>query len=507
MAIQVVYLDPEDDIVSIRDRLKWVRESQIALVLPPKSNLLTDYLDLALLRRQTDDLRLEVGLVTVDDRVVGQAKALGFPVFPSVESTLKSRRRWWRGRRRREQVGTPTRMDQEDSREVRRRKTPRARWQVWLLRYGAVLFYIATLAILFVAAVYAIPGATVTLRPIVETVEVRRQIVADPELESTVVGGASVPGRVLSSVQEWQAEVATTGVIEVDDGPARGQVVFVNHLDQPVTVPAGTRVSTSAASRIVFQTLAQIEVPGVVGASAAADVVAVDPGPVGNVNANLINRIQGPLALQLEVRNLEALAGGGARQEPSVSEADRERLRSQIMQQLQVRALAEMEGQLSGREFLAKDSLRLVRILHETYSAFPGEQADSLALEIRAELQATAVDEAQATALVYEALTDAVGTGFALVPESLDFRSGRIQGVDNQGRVIFDMMGAGQMAAELDLGQLLNQVAGQESSIAATYLFERLPLQEYPEVDVWPSWFGRIPYLPIRIQTQIETSA
>jgi hypothetical protein len=163
MAIQVVYLDPEDDIVSIRDRLKWVQESQIALVLPPRGDLLTDYLDLALLRRKADDLRLEVGLVTIDDRVAGQAKALGFPVFPSVESTLKSRRRWWRGRRRREQVGTPTRMDQDDSREVRRRKSPRASWQVWGMRYGAVLFYIATLAILFVAAVCLSPPCTLFL--------------------------------------------------------------------------------------------------------------------------------------------------------------------------------------------------------------------------------------------------------------------------------------------------------------------------------------------------------
>ncbi|HSG18279.1 MAG TPA: hypothetical protein VLE70_18425, partial [Anaerolineae bacterium] len=104
-------------------------------------------------------------------------------------------------------------------------------------------------------------------------------------------------------------------------------------------------------------------------------------------------------------------------------------------------------------------------------------------------------------------LTDAVAPGFALVPESLDFRSGRVQGVDNQGRVIFEMMGAGQMAAELDLSQLLLHIAGQKSSVASTYLFERLPLQEYPKVEVWPEWFGRVPYLPVRIQTQVETNA
>ena len=507
MAIQVVYLDPEDDIVSIRDRLNWVREAQVALVLPPKSDILTEYLDLALLRRWADDLRLEVGLVTADDRVTGQAKALGFPVFSSVRATLGSRRGWWRGRRRRERVGQPTRIDPDDRREVQRRTALRPVWQVWGLRYMAVLFYVVTLAVLFVAAVYTIPGATFTLRPEVETIEVKRQIVADPELEAMTGSDSSVPGRVLSSVQEWRAEVATTGVTEVDDAPARGQVVFVNLLDQPVTVPAGTRVSTSAANRAVFQTLAGIEVPGVVGASVTTEIVAVDPGPAGNVEINLINRIEGPLALQLEVRNLAPMAGGGARAEAAVNEADGQRLRSQVMQQLQVRALADMEGQLTGREFLAKDSLRLVRVLHETYSAFPGEQAETLELEIRAELQATAVDEAQAVAAVYRALSLAVQPGFVLMPDSLDIRSGQVQGVDNQGRVTFDMVGSGQVAADLQVDELLAQVAGQKRSVALTYLSEQLPLRDYPELYVWPDWFGRVPYLPVRIQTQIETGS
>ncbi len=505
MAIQVFYLDPEDDIVSIRDRLNWAEEAQVALVLPPRGDLLTEYLDLALLRRWADDLRLEVGLVTADDRVKSQAKALGFAIFPSVRSTQGSRRRWWRGRRRLERVGQPTRINSEDRLEVQRRNAPRPRWQVWVLRYAAILFYIVTLAILFVTAVYTIPGATFTLRPQVETIEIKRQIVADPELEATVNGGLSVPGRVLSSVQEWRAEVGTTGAIEVDDAPARGQVVFVNRIDQPATVPAGTRVSTTAASRIVYQTLDEVEVPGVAGGSATADVVAVDPGPQGNTDPNLINRIEGPLALQLEVRNLEPVTGGGARTESAVSEADGERLHSQIMQQLQVRALADMESQLTDREFLARDSLRVVRILQETFSGFPGEQADTLELEIRAELQATAVDEAQAVALVYGALSDAIIPGFVLLPDSLEFRGGRVLGVDSQGRVTFDMVGSGKIAAELPVDELLPDVAGQDRALALSYLLERLPLRDFPEVYIWPDWFGRIPYLPVRIQTDIDT--
>lgn len=505
MGIQVFYLDEDDDIVSIRDRLDWVQESQVLLVLPENGALLTEYLDLALLRRYVDSLRLVVGLVSTDHRVTSQAKALGLPVFSTVRSANKSRRGWWQGRRRRELIGHQKRLDEMDRIEVEKRRRPQPTWRKWLIRYLAVILYIVTLAILFITAVYAIPGAIITLEPEIRPVEVRQQIVVDPQLESIDPSGASVPGRILKSIQEWQAEVETTGAIEVPDSPARGSVVFVNKLEEPVTVPAGTRVRTSQSERVVFQTTSGVEVPDAVGGTVEVEIVAVEPGPKGNVNAGLINRLEGSLATQLEVRNLEETSGGSARLESSVTEADHQRLRSQVLQQLQVRALAEMEGSLSDNEFLAKDSLRLVRIIQETYSHFPGEQVENLTLEIRAELQATAVDETLAIGLVYEEMSDAVEPGYELVPESLAFGSGEILGVDGEGRVSFEMIGEGLMAARLASEGILSSIAGQEIGVAASYLYEHLPLRDYPSVHVWPDWFGRLPYLPVRISTQVET--
>src|SRR5690606_21764332 len=157
----------------------------------------------------------------------------------------------------------------------------------------------------------------------------------DPQLESVSFSGASVPGRRLSVTVSWQAEVQTTGGVDVPDAPARGTVVFVNRQDSPVTVPAGTRVSTSAGARQLFQTVEATEVPGVRGATAEAQVVAITPGPEGNVGANLINRVVGALAVQLDVRNLDPLSGGGVRRVAAVAEEDRERLRSQVLQHLQ----------------------------------------------------------------------------------------------------------------------------------------------------------------------------
>jgi hypothetical protein len=225
------------------------------------------------------------------------------------------------------------------------------------------------------------------------------------------------------------------------------------------------------------------------------------------VAANQINRVEGSLGLQLQVRNLEPTDGGGVRLARAVTEADQERLRAQVLQQLHVLALAEMESRLMPSEFLARDSLRVARIVHETFSHFAGEQSDRLALEIRAELQATAVDETQAVGLVYEELALAVRPGYELAPDTLDFRSGELLGVDGQGRVSFIMIGEGVISVRLDLDEALQAIAGQETAVALAYLYEQLPLREYPTVRILPDWFGRMPYLPVRMHVQVETGS
>jgi hypothetical protein len=517
--LHAIYLDESDDIVSVCDRVTWAAAHQrLVLVLPEGSNLLVEYLDLVRLRRTAEQLRIEVGLVTHDGRIAEQARALGFPFFTSLARAEKSRRAWWRGRRgwhKPTRPGTVIALgseggikslpDDADRREMYRRMTPRVTWQRWLLRYLGILLFFVTLAAIFVGLAYTVPGATLVLRPEIAPLQVSTQVVADPQLETTNFSGASVPGRLLVVNAEWQTEVETTGMQEVPDAPARGTVVFFNLLDQPVTVPAGTQVSTSSGNRVVYQVISGVEVPGVVGGTAEADVVAIEPGPQGNVAANQVNQVDGSLGLQLEVRNIEPLTGGGSRTAAAVTDADHERLRAQVLQYLQTLAISEMEAALNEGEFLARDSLRVVEIEDETYSHFVGERTDQVTLEIRAELHGTAVDASQANDLVYLSLIEAVEPGFELVPHSLRFRPGEVLGVDSQGRVSFVMSGEGVMAARLDLAEPLNVIAGQKTELALGYLNEQLPLRALPTVRVWPNWLGRMPYLPVRIQTEVDT--
>lgn len=514
--MKVIPLDSDDDIVSICDRLDWAGADQVLLVLPEDGGVLAEGLDLVRLRRYADRRRIEVGLVTAVSPIKQQAKAIGLPTFTTVEAAETSRRGWWRGRRRSEIVGLPTiggvtiadirpePMDLADKEEAQRRATPLHSPSLWTMRYLSILLFFLALALVFVAVSYLIPGATVTLSPEVMPISVTQEILVDPFIETVDYGRFAVPGRVLQVEQSWQTDVESSGMIEVPSASGRGKVIFANLLDEAVIVPAGTRVSTSEGSNVVFQTLAEALVPGVEGGTAEVDVIAIEPGTQGNVAANLINKIQGSLAIQLEVRNLEPTEGGGVREMPAVTEADQVRLRSQVLQFLQAASVSEMEAQLTVREFLARDSLRVVTVGSETFSHFPGEQANRVALEMRAEVAGTAVNTTDASGIVYEALAAQVPDGHTLVPESIQFASGDVIGVDETGRVTFEMIGEAVVVPELELAAALAAIAGQKQELAIAYLYQELPLREIPEIKVWPNWFNRLPFLETRIEADVR---
>ena len=113
MSTQLIYLDPEDDIVSIQDRLHWATAQRILLVLPDHGDLLLERLDLMRLRRFVDEQQQEVALVTGDSRVRNQAKPLGFAVFSTIHKGQRASERLWRRfRRQRHRVtrNTPRRL-------------------------------------------------------------------------------------------------------------------------------------------------------------------------------------------------------------------------------------------------------------------------------------------------------------------------------------------------------------------------------------------------------------
>jgi len=507
--MKVIEVSSDDDIVSVCDLLSWQSDHRVILRLPEATDALSEGVALARLRRHADRLRVDVGLVTTDRALASKAKALGLPSFNSIDEAETSRRGWWRGRRRREFIGlpafsrdnSPAWRDQVEETTAGSSK-PAVSKRQWLVRYVAILLFFVAGALAYIWLVYAVPRATIILRP--ETIEARAlpQLVVDPSLDVVDYDGRAIPGRVIELKRSWSEDISTSGSTIVPVSRARGRVILVNKTDRAVPVPAGTLLSTSDGS-VTFQTAIDLRMLGVVSSTAEIEVFAMEAGPQGNVPADSITRIADDLTADLDVSNPEAMSGGELRQVAAVAEEDRARLRAQVLQFLQAVSWADMQGLLNEREFLPRESIRVIALENEQYSHSVGEPADVLRLKIDARLQGTAADLTLASGLVYEALSSGVPAGYTLVAGSIEYSPGDLLSADESGRVSLVMDGRGVMAADLKVDGPVSAIAGQEPEYALAHLLQALPLRATPQLDVWPNWFKRIPYRPERIDVEV----
>ena len=127
-------------------------------------------------------------------------------------------------------------------------------------------------------------------------------------------------------------------------GHAEGTVVFINRTDNEQIIPISTTVSTSAGEQIEFITIVTATIPAGVGALTPTQVIAVEPGPPGNVTAGKINRFVEPsYALLARVVNEQPLIGGTLEPARVVEQADKERLGAYLQQLIYQEGLNQLQ--------------------------------------------------------------------------------------------------------------------------------------------------------------------
>ncbi len=501
MKEQILHLDPHDDFISARDKMGWVQTQRVLIVWPWHGRVLSRRLDLVLLHRHAHRLGAHMALITTDTEVAGNARDLGLPVFPTVEASHRER---WRTRapRLRPERDRPPLNPEDLHRPMARAPLLPAR-AVWLLK--SLAFAAALLAILALA--YAlVPSATIVLTPATHPLATMVEIVADPHLTQVEAAG-TIPAREVRVELEATDFITTTGSVNAPGDSATGTAVFTNLIGTAATIPQGTGLRTSGGTPVRFVTLKAATVEGRPNALVEVPVKAVDPGPSGNVGAGLVNRIDGPLGLQLAVTNPAATQGGTFTQRAAVTEADRQRLREQLMEVLQQSAAGKIEALLQPGEFSAPDSLRVAQVVAETFDRATGEQADILRLTLRVAVTGLAVNENDARLVAQAALQAQVPPGEGLIGQAQFTRDPAVS-VDADGRVHFTITAAGATVPFISRDLVRQQVTGRRVGDANRILLADLPLGKPPQITVRPHWYARwynhLPWMPFRIDVVIR---
>ncbi len=509
--IWTIKLEPYDDAVSIRDRLTFAHTRRVLLLWPREGHVLTRKLDLLLVQRQATALGLHIALITEDFTVIEHARDLNISVFENEQNAARSR---WK--RPHDKVFAAPPRDTTEQAEIAERVAqmrggPTTPTERRLRQIGRWMMFIALLLTLFGGLLLAAPSATITITPASRQVFETVTIIADPDLTDIDIEHYRMPAQLVTLQATARVTVEATGIETAGATRAQGLVTFRNTSADPILTPQGTIVATSATFPVRFETLIETTLPASDGTTIDVPIQALleHSGAEGNVSPGDINRVESTFAGVVTITNANATYGGAIQEVKMVTQSDHDHLLTESRKQVKENARDLLLHQLSGDQFLVPNSVQIIteRTDWTIYNAIVGDLTDSVTLDLRAEVQAVVVDERMARQVAYAGLAPYIQPGLQISQEALSYTRGDTLSIDPNGRVTFLMTVRGNIAVAIDADRVRDRLTGLSVDDAYRRLNNELLLDvnRPPTIDTWPTWFDRLPWLPVRITVKVNT--
>jgi hypothetical protein len=498
MKTYILKLETNDDLISVRDKMGWAKNSRILIVWPEDGELLNRKLDLILLQRHSQKLGSPLALVSRDPEIRYQALRLGIPVYSTLQ---KAQDPHWRlpHRFRRAAAGsTDIENLRKDHPAFNYSRFPREEPRDWNALARLVFFAAGVFSLVAIAAIL-VPSARVSLNPQTMVQDVLLDAATNPEIEELNLMGA-VPSELVSVEVEGRDAIPVSGTITLPFHSAEGHALFTNLSDQEVDIPQGSVVRPLGKSAQRYATIQDSVAPAGPGQTVEIEVRSVVPGSQGNLEAGSLVAIEGLLGTFLSVSNPNPIRGGDDRLEPAPTEQDRAELADRLENALVETARAEIGSQLASGDILIKTTLKPVETLEKIYQPEIEQPADQLTLSWRLVFEARIVRYEDMYAMVTSIFDANLASGTEPVPESLQIEVIDQPLSDEKSMTTWKLHAVRQARAVFSESQAVQLALGLPPEDAARRLFEALPLEETPRISLQPAWWPRMPILPFRIQ-------
>jgi hypothetical protein len=472
MATNPIYVETEEEIPELVERLRRYRGEDTMLVLPMRSRIGQSRFNFQLLRNYAARMGKRVTVVCDDPAVQKMASESGFPVFGAVGPMGEGiasepeqpppPRKWWQRRLvapvTHVGVNAPTKLLTKSATEV---------------KPGRVLLYMVAAVLLLVGLVGAaifVPSASVTLVAQAQPFSERDvEIQAQPGKPSSVAGA---PIRVRASVvsRSDSQGFKTTGVKQVQLQGAIGQVVYTNgctHNSPTFYFKSGQRLYDPSNQLTFAQTSSTVAVDA--GKSVTVNIQAVVPGVTGNVGSHVITQIVPNDFACLTVDNPQATGGGAdASSTPQMTETDFDAARAQLEAQLH-QAIAQQlaAGVLTG-EKLSENIVYNAPQFNTDHQ--PGDTVPSFSGTMTVVGEGDYYFDSDVTKAFQTYLTRLVPNDQQLLTESGIQTTYRLLSASKGGNLTFVGTATAYIAAKLDEAKVRAQIVGRPVTAAKIYL-------------------------------------
>lgn len=499
MKTQILHLDPHDDVASVLDKLNWAKAERLVLVWPGRNRILTEKLDLRLIQRNALRHNAQIGLVTLDPDVQAHAASLNIPVFEDLDTLHEQ---YWPVFSLKPRITDRMQNDRPAELDDLRTKLPRRSGTSLPAPLRISLFALAVLVLLLTVAAL-IPSAELDVDPALQD---HKETFVFLNLDSPDSEIAEVL-RVDRIRVEGTLRIPTTGASSEPGEFAHGNVEFTNLGDEAVDIPAGTTIRVPGSDQIYFIIQTSVRLSAESGSSRSVEVVASEPGPSGNVGANRITAVDGPLGLLVSVVNSAPTTGGSIVARSAVSPSDMDRAQEQLNKQLLEQAQELIQANQLSSERLLPESLSIEDVLTEESDRQVGEIADTLELRMSVVASATVVDIVELKLHIMDFLTEESRADVRIVPGSLQIDSMTYDRNPNQGSDL-DVAASYEVYKPVRAGELIDEIKGMRPDQALDLLKDQYPVDQFT-IQLTPGWYPVLPFLQsqVTIRYPWETSS
>lgn len=535
MSKAVIYIDTEDDITSIIDRVKGSSSDIIALVPPKRVGVLQSVVNLKLLKRAAAGEKKRVVLITNDQSLVSLAGGASIPTAKNLQSrpeiatigalevdnndvidggelpvgevndalgkdkapvkTADSSSDASAAAAMSEMA--PLKNTDKGKPEKNGLKVP----DFLKFRKRLIIGGVALVALLIFLwwALWVAPSATVAITARTEAVNVDRPLTLDPDALQSDAEDSTLKPVVQQIKKSNSVEFEATGEKEVGEKASGTAVIRNCESRNAITVPAGTALS---ANGLNFITASSVEVPG---GSSSSDFGGCDtPGRASvEINAqNIGKQYNLPGGTQFAVAGFggdvsgvteNGTSGGSKRQVSVVSEGDVTAAREKAAGQDDAAAKQELAEKFEDGYRIVEESFE-ASVGQASVNPEVGAEASNATLTVETTYTMAAINHKDLNRVLDAAINDEIGDN----EQKTIYENGRedleiseFQELDD-GSATMRIKTTGYIGAEIDEEQIKEDISGKRYGEIEARIKE-VPNVESVDISFSPFWVTSAP--------------
>lgn len=544
---ETLYLDNDEEITSVVDKLKGTEHVALDLIIPKEALLLQSVVNLKLLKRQADSLGKEITIVTQDK--VGQklAQQIGIPVIEKVgqqpkevkmsevdeghfftedDIELKEREKSEEKPSKKEvtdatilpteevveEATTKETINEIPEEEVsvelpKDKKAEKANKWKKIKKYGLIGSFVA-LGLFALAYIY-VPLAHVTLKIAAERQAVDISFKADKSYKEVDTTAQVMPARIIEEEKETKNTYQATGKKKVGEKAKGSVTIFNNYSTTPQTLMAGDRLVSS--SGLIFVVGSNITVAGYTdtggnktpGKVEGVIVTANDIGENYNVNANTTFSVPKVGNSLFYAMSTSSFAGGSSRDITFVTQADINSAKEEIASSAKTEIQGAIAQEIEDGETLVENALEL-KELSVTPSVAVNGEASEFQITAKYSAKAITIKDEDLKKLAEKVLADQIGSQKEIVEgESLVSSTEFIDADFEKGIMNARISGEAFIATKIDQDKLKTELSAEKDSRALEIINELGGVEE-ATVKYFPSFYKRVPRIKSHIYIKTE---